>query len=194
MASADGLDQATPLDEAGSDEDETVSSSADEHSESDSGAQNENANGSGTKTKKARPGITCNRDAHCATTQKRKKRKKKGGEGGAANGSPGPSASERKAADARFQEALQLLAANDEDGMWIKLSNCFLQDAKVAKLCEAMANNTCVTSIDLSSNCLTNSAAHVLAAALTDKNNAPDLILLDVRGNSIDDHALDTLV
>lgn len=218
MASVDGFDPPAAATLDGSDEDEAVCSSADDYSESDGNAAGEQANGSGTKAKKASTHhLMPVLDNTCPVPQKKKKRKKKAGEGGAANGSPGPSAAERKAADARcagqplytscvlattgsqprlhrFQAAMQLLTTNDEDGMWIKLSNCFLQDAKVAKLCEAMANNTQVTSIDLSSNCLTNTAAHVLAAALTVKTNAPDLILLDVRGNSMDEEALKALV
>jgi hypothetical protein len=56
-----------------------------------------------------------------------------------------------------------LLSSNDEDGMWIKLTNCFLQDAKLRKLCDAMKRNTQVTSIDLSSNRITAEGAEVSA-------------------------------
>lgn len=215
MASESDPPAAATLDE--SDEDEAVSSSADDCSESDSVTPDEHTNGSGAKAKKASQ-VRCIITHVCCThpllahhRRRRSGRKRvvqpmaalvpapqnaKPLTHGAVAVSPSVSMHHHRhhLCGCRFQEAMQLLSANDEDGMWVKLSNCFLQDAKVAKLCEAMANNTHVTSIDLSSNCLTNTAARVLAAALTDKANAPDLILLDVRGNPIDDEALDALV
>ncbi|KAL4421761.1 hypothetical protein ABPG77_009744 [Micractinium sp. CCAP 211/92] len=125
-------------------------------------------------------------DAGKQKKKKKKKRKKGGGSGGAAGGSGGTQPpvdpALKKESERRFQEAVDQLSHNSEDGMWIKLGGCHLADGKMKKLCEALKANTTVISIDLSDNQLSDEGAKLLAAALRD-GRAPDLIDLDLKDN-----------
>ncbi len=103
-----------------------------------------------------------------------KKKKATGEEGEAA---PGPDPATRRAADRRFSAALDALAANSEDALWVRLDDTLVTDAKAEKLCEALAKNTHALSLDLSNNGIGDGGAAALAAALS-AGAAPDLIEL----------------
>lgn len=128
---------------------------------------------------------------HSPAGEKKKKKKKKkkkhsspdppGVENRTASGSSG--VTDKKEAETRYKSALDLLQSNDEDGMWIRLSDCHIFDAKARKISEALANNKQVTSLDLSANHISTEGAKALAHVL-EGGAAPDLILLDLRGNA----------
>ncbi|KAL4431459.1 hypothetical protein ABPG75_006715 [Micractinium tetrahymenae] len=148
--------------------------------ESDSDEEQQSCSGSETDSSSEGDGS----EAAKQKKKKKKKKKRKGGGGGAAGGSAQPPVdpAARKEGERRFQEAVDHLSHNSEDGMWVKLGGCHLADGKLKKLCEALKANTTVISIDLSDNHLTDEGAKLLAAALRD-GRAPDLIDLDLKDN-----------
>lgn len=116
--------------------------------------------------------------------KKKKKKHKKKSEHANANQPAEPSTAEKSEADRRIATAVRQLKSNDEDEIWVKLSQCHLRDSKAKQISEALQQNKFLTSLDLSSNRITDGGAEALVAVLS-HGAAPELIYLDLRGNPL---------
>ncbi|KXZ49929.1 hypothetical protein GPECTOR_19g380 [Gonium pectorale] len=76
--------------------------------------------------------------------------------------------------------------------MWVKLSSCHIFDAKAKKLADLLKSNTCITSLDLSSNNISEEGAQALVGMLSN-SGAPELIELDLRDNPLSPTAIQAL-
>ncbi|KAG2452581.1 hypothetical protein HYH02_002818 [Chlamydomonas schloesseri] len=142
-------------------------------------------------------------DSSGAKKKKKKKKKKKGKGGAASQAAPAGEAAQaaspagttltkaqKQEAERRFTAALDACRGADE--MWVKLSNCNIFDVKAKKLADALKSNSCITSLDLSQNHISDEGAQALAAMLQG-SGAPELIELDLRDNPLSSAALQTL-
>jgi hypothetical protein len=94
-----------------------------------------------------------------------------------------PDAAARRSATKRFNEAVSSLSANNDDELWVQLSNLYIDDTKAEKLCDALQKNTHVLSLDLTNNELGDAGVVALCDALS-TGAAPDLITLRLQDNA----------
>ena len=90
----------------------------------------------------------------------------------------------KKRAEEKFKNALKLLSSNDEDSMWVQLTELSLTDTKLNQIQKALESNTVILSLDLSKNNLTDTGACALAEQLAHPTAAPNLIELVVKDNA----------
>ncbi|GAB4816319.1 hypothetical protein N2152v2_003365 [Parachlorella kessleri] len=155
----------------------------DEHedvTESDASEADEGGEGSGARKKK----------------KKKKKKKRPSDAQPNGGGLPQLDAATRKEADKRFHDAVELLASDSDDSMWVRLDGAHVPDSKIAKLCEALQQNKQILSLDLAGNHITSTGATVgsrwgstgavVLAGCLKGGAAPDLIELNLQDNPID--------
>ncbi|GLC44160.1 hypothetical protein PLESTB_000901600 [Pleodorina starrii] len=122
--------------------------------------------------------------------KRKKKRKGKGSQGASCDAvqAPQPAAptgftkAQKAEAEKRFTAALDACRNNSE--MWVKLAQCNIFDSKAKKLADLLKSNTCITSLDLSGNSISDEGAQALASMLG-ASGAPELIELDLRDNPL---------
>ncbi|KAK9838151.1 hypothetical protein WJX81_004525 [Elliptochloris bilobata] len=130
--------------------------------------------------------------------RRKKKKKKRGGAAGDGDGAANVQAEvpNKKENDRRFAATVEALESGAGNSEWGDLSFCNLHlegtDAKSRKLLGALAKNTTMTSLDMSGNSITDEGAEALAKALQ-AGAAPELIVLDLRGNPLTDAAVAAL-
>ncbi|WIA36761.1 hypothetical protein OEZ86_008027 [Tetradesmus obliquus] len=131
-------------------------------------------------------------DGGAKKKKKKRKKKKKAGSGAAGaisssdEGQAVHDKVDKQEAERRFQKALES-AKHDED-MWVLLANANVHDAKARKLFEALKSNSSITSVNLSANHIGDEGVQALVDVLQE-GGAPELINLDLRGNTLSDHA-----
>ncbi|DBA84663.1 hypothetical protein WJX77_003902 [Trebouxia sp. C0004] len=157
-------------------ETEAASASSETSDEIASGSASEEDEDSSPEARKRSPAAD--------KKKKKKKKHKKKTEHANANQPAEPSAAEKADADRRIATAVRQLKSNDEDEIWVKLSQCHLHDSKAKQISEALQKNKFLTSLDLSSNRITDGGAEALVAVLS-HGAAPELIYLDLRGNPL---------
>ncbi|PNW74699.1 hypothetical protein CHLRE_12g486550v5 [Chlamydomonas reinhardtii] len=146
---------------------------------------------------------TASVDSSGAKKKKKKKKKKKGKGGAAGQAAPAGEAAQaaspqtstltkaqKQEAERRFTAALDACRGANE--MWVKLSNCNIFDVKAKKLADVLKSNSCITSLDLSQNHISDEGAQALAAMLQG-SGAPELIELDLRDNPLSPSAVQSL-
>ncbi|WIA16567.1 hypothetical protein OEZ85_013237 [Tetradesmus obliquus] len=131
-------------------------------------------------------------DGGAKKKKKKRKKKKKAGSGAAGaisssdEGQAVHDKVDKQEAERRFQKALES-AKHDED-MWVLLANANVHDAKARKLFEALKSNSSITSVNLSANYIGDEGVQALVDVLQE-GGAPELINLDLRDNTLSDHA-----
>jgi len=116
---------------------------------------------------------------------KKRAKKKAAAARKAADGGGASTATSAKADAAKlFADALASLQSGDADALWLSLSSCAIGDKKARKLLDALsAKPAAITSLDLSDNLLSDTAAEALCAAIGGKGVAPALLQLDLSRN-----------
>lgn len=156
---------------------EAASIASEQSEEAASGSASESDEESSPETHKREP---------AKDKKKKKKKKKKKSEGAPANQPAELSPAEKAEDDRRFNAAVKQCKHGDGDDIWVKLQQCHLRDSKARQISDALQKNSFVTSLDLSSNRITDAGTEALAAMLT-AGGAPELIFLDLRGNALTD-------